>query len=115
MRRPGPVAEPVQVKEPRPETPKKYGLSMDDWRGILERQGGCCYVCRRVPSSGRLCIDHEHVRGWKRLPPEERRLYVRGLLCFRCNSTFVSRGMTVERAQNIVLYLSEYLARRPAA
>ena len=30
-------------------------------------------------------VDHEHVDGWEEMPPEKRKLYVRGLLCNGCN------------------------------
>ena len=51
----------------------------------MQKQGGVCAICKRVPPSLRLNIDHEHVKGWKKMPPEQRKQYVRGLLCFQCN------------------------------
>lgn len=106
-------------KQPRPRistpsdaTLKKYGLSEAEWRGFLKRQGGVCYVCGLTPQSLRLCIDHEHVRGWKKMPPEERRLYVRGLLCWSCNHYYLARGMSVQRAERVASYLREYEARK---
>lgn len=75
------------------------------------QQGGLCYVCHQLPKSGRLHIDHEHVKKWKKLPPDQRKRYVRGLLCFRCNTSFVGRGVTVDRARNVVSYLENYTSR----
>lgn len=72
-------------------------------------------MCHRQPSSGRLVIDHEHVFGWKRMPPEERRLYVRGLLCFFCNHYYLARGLTVDKAENVVRYLKRYAEKSPTA
>lgn len=103
------------VKPPLPETLRKYGLSLDDWREILERQGGVCAVCELEPRSGRLCIDHEHIPRWKKLPPEKRKLYVRGLLCWFCNESYVGRAINIRKARNIVTYLEEYEARKPRA
>lgn len=80
---------------------------------ILRRQGGACAVCRAVPKSGRLCTDHEHVKGWKKMKPERRKLYVRGLLCYFCNHYYVGRCITVFKARNILNYLTAYEARRP--
>lgn len=100
------------VVEPKPATLRRYGLKLEGWQAIGERQGWVCYVCRRVPKSGRLCIDHEHVRGWKRMPPEERVRFVRGLCCFFCNHYHLARGITVERALRVASYLSEYEARK---
>jgi hypothetical protein len=102
----------MKVLTPKPGTLKKYGLSEDEWRAILERQGGVCAVCKQEPKRGRLCIDHYHVKGWKKMPPECRKTWVRGLLCFRCNTTFVGRGVSIERSQNVVLYLQAFEAYR---
>lgn len=99
--------------EPKPATLKKYGLSLEEWRALADYQGHACFVCKQEPTKGRLCIDHEHAKGWKKMPPERRKLFVRGLLCFRCNTTFVGRGVTVERSRNVTKYLEEYEARRP--
>ncbi len=101
------------ISPPKPATLKKYGLSEDAWRAILDSQGGVCFVCKRVPGTGRFCTDHEHVKNWKKMPPEQRVLYVRGLLCWTCNNYYLARGITVERAKNVVLYLENYLNKRP--
>lgn len=82
---------------------------------MADAQEHACYVCRRVPTKLRLCIDHEHVKGWKKLPPEKRKIYVRGLLCWTCNTTFLGRGITIARSQNVTKYLQEYEARKAAA
>lgn len=95
---------------PRTETLRKYGLSAEAWRAILARQGGVCAVCKKVPN-GRLCIDHDHVRGFKKLKPELRRLHVRGLLCWFCNHTYVGRAITVEKSENVTAYLRAHVER----
>jgi hypothetical protein len=53
-----------------------YGLSLDDYDGILELQGGCCKICRtdQPGTKGRFAVDHNHVTN-----------EVRGLLCNGCN------------------------------
>ena len=51
-----------------------HGLSLDDYKAILERQHGCCAVCLK-PSTRRLVVDHDHDTG-----------QVRGLLCDPCNT-----------------------------
>jgi hypothetical protein len=100
------------VKTPSKATLKKYGLSEDEWQKILTRQNGVCAVCEKVPTTGRLCIDHEHVKGWKKLPPEKRALCVRGLLCWSCNFYYVGRGITLGKANNVVRYLERYLTQK---
>lgn len=79
---------------------------------MADEQGEACFVCKQKPKKGRLCIDHEHAKGWGKMPPELRKTYVRGLLCFRCNTTFVGRGASIERAKNVALYLERYEAKR---
>ncbi len=103
----------MQVLTPSPNTLKKYGLSEEEWRAILERQGGVCFVCKKEPNKGRLCIDHEHVKGWRKMPPAQRKGFVRGLLCWTDNHYALARGMTVERAMNVAQYLRDYEVRRP--
>lgn len=98
----------MEARPPKPKTLKKYGLTLEAWQTILERQGGVCAVCGQLPKSFRLCVDHEHQKGWKKKPPEERAKAVRGLLCWRCNTTFVGRGITFERANNVASYLLAY-------
>lgn len=50
---------------------KKYGWTEEDYRKVLEAQGGRCAICRQVRT---LFIDHDHGSG-----------KVRGLLCNECN------------------------------
>lgn len=102
----------VPLQTPSPPTLKRYGLSYEEWRALADQQGEACFVCLQKPTKGRLCIDHEHVKGWSKMSPQQRKLFVRGLLCFRCNTTFVGRGVTVERSERVTLYLRNYQARR---
>lgn len=103
------------ITPPTRPTLQKYGLSLEEWQARLDEQGGVCAICKKVPSSGRLNIDHEHVRGWKKMAPAERKKYVRGLLCYVDNSVFVRRGATPERLRSAADYLQSYEERRLAA
>lgn len=103
----------AEAHAPSKATLKKYGLSQQEWLDLLQQQGGVCAVCKRVPDNGRLCTDHEHVKGWKKLAPEHRKLYVRGQLCFFCNHYYCSRAITVEKAKAVVAYLEAYEKRKP--
>lgn len=93
---------------PKPATLKRYGLTLEEWEAILERQGGLCAICETLPKSGRLHIEHQHVKGWKKMPPNERKKWVRGLACFRCNTEYLGRSITVARARNVVSYLEAF-------
>jgi hypothetical protein len=101
------------IQTPTKATLKRYGLSELEWREMGERQGWVCFVCKMEPKKERLCIDHEHVRGWKKMPPEQRKLYVRGLLCWVCNHYYLCRGISVDRSKNVTSYLEQYAIRRP--
>lgn len=96
---------------PKSATLRRYGLTAAEWTAILVRQGGVCACCRRLPKNGRLCTDHDHVKGWKKMPAETRKLHVRGLLCYFCNHYYVGRCITVFKAENIARYLRDHEAR----
>lgn len=98
----------MTVTPPAPSTLRKYGLTLAEWQAILKRQGGTCGICKTVPRTQKLDIDHEHRRGWRRMKPEKRKLYVRGLLCRFCNYRVVRRGMTIERLRGGAEYLERY-------
>lgn len=102
-------------KPPKPETLRKYGLDEQEWLALLAAQGNVCAVCRKVPENGRLCTDHEHCKGWKHAPPEERKKWVRGMLCYFCNHWYVGRAITVTKAENVLTYLKAFEQRRPNA
>lgn len=102
----------LDIQTPKDATLRRYGLTKLEWTAIGVRQGWVCKVCHRFPKNGRFVIDHEHVKGWRFLPPAERKLYVRGLLCVFCNHYNLPRGISEERAYSIYLYLKEYNERR---
>lgn len=110
MPRPGPSGR-VSYCLPRAATLRRYGLTVEDWLEILNRQGGVCAVCGKTPRTGRFNTDHDHVRGWKRMPPERRKLHVRGLLCHFCNHYYMGRCITVAKAEAVAEYLRQHQQR----
>ncbi len=55
----------------------KYGITLKDYKSILEQQGNKCAICGETgPGGGRVnfYVDHDHVTN-----------KVRGLLCHSCN------------------------------
>jgi Recombination endonuclease VII len=52
-----------------------YGISLEEYDAMLDRQGGVCAICKKKPDEGKvLFVDHCHMTGM-----------VRGLLCHKCN------------------------------
>ena len=96
---------------PSTKTLNKYGLNIGSWFWIATGQGLVCGVCGKLPKSGRLNVDHDHVKGYKKLPPHQKRKHIRGLLCYVCNKFFAMRGMTEEKARRLVKYLASYAER----
>ncbi len=60
----------------KPKEPRFRGelLTEEEYKAMLERQGGVCAICGDKPKIGRLAVDHVH--GTDK---------VRGLLCNLCN------------------------------
>jgi hypothetical protein len=64
-----------------------YGITLEQYDALVERQGGVCAICQRPPAEGKnLDVDHDHA-----CCPDVRRARgcggcVRGLLCKSCNS-----------------------------
>lgn len=101
------------IQEPRPQTLKKYGLEINDWKELLACQGYRCLICGNTPSTGRFVTDHYHVQNYKKMSPEKKRLYIRGLLCWTCNRLIVGRGVTIMRLEKALIYLKKFEDRKP--
>ena len=100
------------VKAPTAATLRRYGLTVDDWLRLLKAQGWKCAVCERRVATWNT--DHEHVPGWKKMPPDERARYVRGVLCAFCNYRLVPSRLPARAADRIARYLRAYESRRDA-
>lgn len=102
------IEKPIVIP-PTKATLKKYGLTIQLWQKMLNIQQGRCYICdREFSEKVKPCVDHLHVRNYKKFSPEKKRIYVRGLLCRFCNRQLVPKGMTTERAKNVYLYLQRF-------
>jgi len=74
-----------------------YGIDVDGYEKMLERQGQVCAICRQPPKGKRverLSVDHDH---------ETRK--VRGLLCRRCNAALGLCHDSIEWLQKAISYL----------
>jgi hypothetical protein len=95
------------------KTLNRYGLTEYEWLSMLNAQGWACGCCGKKKQLWN--IDHHHVRGWNKMPRKERKKYVRGILCWRCNKIVVASRLTAEESARITTYLKKYEARRRAA
>jgi DNA-directed RNA polymerase subunit RPC12/RpoP len=102
----------MSVRPPSQATLTRYGLTSETWLAIVERQGNCCPICDRDLAELRTCIDHEHVKGWKELPAEDRLDYVRGVVCAHCNHRRLGRWVDLKIARAVVRYLLAFQDRR---
>jgi hypothetical protein len=80
----------------------RYGITVAEYEGIFERQGGVCAICGDPPTSDYnvLCVDHCHATG-----------QVRKLLCRMCN---VGLGKFRDNA-TFLRAAAEYLERFEAS
>lgn len=109
------------ITPPAAQTLRTYGLTQDDWLGILKAQGWVCPICLQGndrPKTGKQALwntDHEHVPGWARMKPEKRKQHVRGILCYHCNHRVVGNHRDHEKVQRVADYLRAYAERTDPA
>jgi hypothetical protein len=78
----------------------RYGLTLDDYDSMLERQGNVCAICQQANKNGkRLSVDHDHVTG-----------NVRQLLCSHCNFVVGFVKDDPSRVLEIYAYLKRHEA-----
>lgn len=71
---------------------KDYGITLEDFNVLYEKQNGCCAICDNVLSKPHL--DHDHKSG-----------KVRGLLCKPCNQGLGFLQDSVEVLNKAIQYL----------
>jgi hypothetical protein len=78
---------------------RKFGISQEQYDELLEKQGGGCAICGKLPEKeGRkLAVDHCHK------PPYA----IRGILCFFCNHKIIGRQTDPEIFRKAADYLSQ--------
>lgn len=52
----------------------KYGLTLEEYHALVEKQGSACAICGSSGDARALHVDHHHGTG-----------EIRGLLCNNCN------------------------------
>ena len=79
---------------------RKYGLTLEEYGVMLEKQNRLCAVCLLPPrgklKNRRLAVDHNHKTG-----------VVRGLVCFQCNRAIGLLGDSASIATRLARYLEK--------
>jgi hypothetical protein len=81
---------------------KTYGISIEDYEEMLDKQGGCCAICSLAEKHapyGVLSVDHCHDSG-----------AVRALLCNPCNAGIGLFKENQDFLANAIIYLKRYNA-----
>lgn len=75
-----------------------YGITLQQYDELLERQGGGCAICERPAEVFKtsLCVDHSHKTG-----------EIRGLLCHYCNRRLIGRHTDGELLRKMGDYVSQ--------
>jgi hypothetical protein len=73
---------------------KTYGIGLDEYNALVEKQEGRCAACGRLPEGRALDVDHDHTYG-----------RVRGLLCMRCNLAIGHLGDDPDAIVALAMYL----------
>ena len=76
---------------------KRYGMTLEQYDGLLKLQNGTCAICKTAPTKKHLSIDHCHSSG-----------AVRGLLCITCNTMIGHAREEIARLESAIQYLLKY-------
>lgn len=71
---------------------EKYGITVEEFEGMMYRQGCVCGICRRPMENPQ--VDHDHRTG-----------FVRGILCVPCNMAIGQLGDDSDSLLRAVNYL----------
>jgi len=82
---------------------RKYGVTLECYREMLERQGGACAICRKTQQRA-FDVDHCHATG-----------RVRGLLCTNCNRMIGHAADDAARLRAAAAYLESIVPQVAAA
>lgn len=74
----------------------KYGITIDEYKEILKKQGGVCAICKKSETKRNLSVDHCHKTG-----------KIRGLLCKKCNSGIGLLCDSKEIVSSALIYLTK--------
>ena len=75
---------------------RRYGITVEQYQDILQKQDGICAICKNPPNKNALAVDHCHITG-----------KIRGLLCPSCNSGIGKLRDSPEMLRKAIEYLEK--------
>ena len=94
------TAEELKLRRRKKQLKHCYGVSLEQYQEMLEKQNYCCAICgineKKTPKET-LFVDHCHQTD-----------KVRGLLCQHCNSALGYAKDSVSVLANCIKYLEDY-------
>lgn len=92
------LSKKYRTKKKDQDLKKGYGISLEDYSGMLVSQNHRCKICRAPQENLKrsLCVDHDHVTG-----------KVRGLLCDTCNRSLGLLKDNIDILKNAIKYLED--------
>lgn len=96
---------PSKAKRQQYSLKSDYGLTIDQFTDMLNKQNNCCAICRKPETAinyrdgkvRNLSVDHCHKTG-----------KVRKLLCSNCNRVLGFVKENISTLESFILYLKEY-------
>lgn len=74
---------------------RHFGITVEDYRAMFEKQGGVCAICGAPPPNKRgFHVDHDHKTG-----------KIRGLLCHHCNVGIGNLRDSIDMLRKALAYL----------
>jgi hypothetical protein len=92
-----PCAKPSAQDRLKAHLKHTYGLTYEEWDGMVRKQAGRCGICNDAPADRDLVVDHCHATG-----------RVRELLCRQCNIAAGAVRDDPTTARQLANYLEKY-------
>ena len=101
-----------KLKQRDYELNRNYGITQNEYEQLLAAKNAVCWICSRPPTNTRLHVDHKHEKGEKKRNPREKRVRVRGLLCWQCNGAIGKFKDNPELMRKAADYIESKLAQQ---
>lgn len=77
----------------------KYGITVKEYENLLEKQKGCCSICKKHFSEFKVRLDQDHSHEFG---------FNRGLLCRKCNILIDRANENIDVLKSAIEYLQEW-------